>query len=94
MFTTNFIYTFQIKQPFDSFKEIKLLLLGSGESGKSTIVKQMKIIHGNGYSEQERRLYRTVVVCNTIQSLTTILKVGYVLQIYTTSTIQIVLCRV
>ena len=77
MFTTNFIYTFQIKQPFDSFKEIKLLLLGSGESGKSTIVKQMKIIHGNGYSEQERRLYRTVVVCNTIQSLTTILKVGY-----------------
>ena len=76
MFTTNFIYTFQIKQPFDSFKEIKLLLLGSGESGKSTIVKQMKIIHGNGYSEQERRLYRTVVVCNTIQSLTTILKVG------------------
>ena len=61
---------------FNSFKEIKLLLLGSGESGKSTIVKQMKIIHGNGYSEQERRLYRTVVVCNTIQSLTTILKVN------------------
>ena len=64
-----------------SFKEIKLLLLGSGESGKSTIVKQMKIIHGNGYSEQERRLYRPVVVCNTIQSLTTILKVRYMTEL-------------
>ena len=26
---------------------------GAGESGKSTLVKQMKIIHGDGYSQQE-----------------------------------------
>ncbi len=26
---------------------------GAGESGKSTVVKQMKIIHGDGYSQQE-----------------------------------------
>ena len=26
---------------------------GTGESGKSTIVKQMKIIHGDGYSKEE-----------------------------------------
>jgi GTPase SAR1 family protein len=56
-------------------REIKLLLLGAGESGKSTIVKQMKIIHDNGYSLEERELFRSVVYCNTIQSLFVILKV-------------------
>ncbi|KAJ7023913.1 putative G protein alpha subunit GNA-3 [Mycena alexandri] len=42
-------------------KECKILLLGSGESGKSTIVKQMKIIHQGGFEERERVDYRTTV---------------------------------
>lgn len=37
---------------------MKLLLLGAGESGKSTIVKQMKIIHETGYSDEEKKAYR------------------------------------
>mgnify|MGYP002718882020 CR=1 FL=1 len=36
-------------------------MTGSGESGKSTIVKQMKIIHQNGYSKEELLNFRTVV---------------------------------
>ncbi|KAG9291788.1 hypothetical protein G9A89_012073 [Geosiphon pyriformis] len=49
-------------------KECKILLLGSGESGKSTIVKQMKIIHQNGYTKEELALYRITVYKNLIDS--------------------------
>ncbi|XP_060537105.1 G protein alpha i subunit [Cylas formicarius] len=54
--------------------EVKLLLLGAGESGKSTIVKQMKIIHELGYTHEECEQYRPVVYSNTIQSLMTIIR--------------------
>ncbi|KAM8975244.1 guanine nucleotide-binding protein G(i) subunit alpha-3 isoform 1-T1 [Pelodytes ibericus] len=57
-----------------SSKEVKLLLLGAGESGKSTIVKQMKIIHEDGYSEDECRQYKVVVYSNTIQSIIAIIR--------------------
>lgn len=53
---------------------MKLLLLGAGESGKSTIVKQMKIIHETGYSDEERKAYRPVVYSNTIQSMMAIIR--------------------
>jgi hypothetical protein len=36
----------------------------------------MKIIHDNGYSLEERELFKSVVFCNTIQSLFVIHKVG------------------
>jgi guanine nucleotide-binding protein G(i) subunit alpha len=55
-------------------REVKLLLLGAGESGKSTIAKQMKIIHEAGYSKEECLQYRPVVHNNTIQSLLAIIK--------------------
>jgi len=39
---------------------------GSGESGKSTIVKQMKIIHQGGYGMDELRMYRLTIFKNLI----------------------------
>lgn len=48
--------------------EFKILLLGPGESGKSTIVKQMKIIHQNGYTRNELMKYRLTVIKNLVDS--------------------------
>jgi len=50
-------------------KEVKLLLLGSGESGKSTLFKQMKIIHHNGYTQEECLIYKDVIRSNVLQSM-------------------------
>ncbi|KAL4608106.1 guanine nucleotide-binding protein subunit alpha-11-like [Arapaima gigas] len=50
-------------------KEIKVLLLGTGESGKTTFIKQMRIIHGQGYSEEERREFARLVFQNIFTSI-------------------------
>ncbi|KII63207.1 Guanine nucleotide-binding protein alpha-16 subunit [Thelohanellus kitauei] len=46
---------------------IKILLLGTGESGKSTSLKQMKIIHKNGFSAEEKEQMRQVIMSNIAQ---------------------------
>nr|BAC20192.1 G protein alpha subunit [Helicobasidium mompa]BAC20193.1 G protein alpha subunit [Helicobasidium mompa] len=59
----------QIEEDARKFKkECKILLLGSGESGKSTIVKQMKIIHQNGYTRDELVLFKATVFKNVVDS--------------------------
>uniref|UniRef100_A0A8C7I9L8 Guanine nucleotide binding protein (G protein), alpha transducing activity polypeptide 1 n=1 Tax=Oncorhynchus kisutch TaxID=8019 RepID=A0A8C7I9L8_ONCKI len=55
-------------------RTVKLLLLGAGESGKSTIVKQMKIIHQDGYSLEESMEFVTIIYSNTLQSIMAIVK--------------------
>ncbi|GAA6007822.1 hypothetical protein JCM11491_003977 [Sporobolomyces phaffii] len=51
----------------------KLLLLGAGESGKSTVMKQMRLLYANPYSRIEREAYREVVYANTLQSMQAVL---------------------
>ncbi|CAK5108057.1 unnamed protein product [Meloidogyne enterolobii] len=60
---------------------IKLLLLGAGESGKSTILKQMRILHKDGFSRQDLELIKPVVICNTIHSMLAILRAMFHLHI-------------
>jgi hypothetical protein len=52
-----------------SLQEVKLLLLGAGESGKSTISKQMKIIHLNGFTEAELLGYKPILQSNAIETI-------------------------
>ncbi|XP_055336046.1 guanine nucleotide-binding protein G(q) subunit alpha-like [Paramacrobiotus metropolitanus] len=39
-----------------SRKELKMLLLGTGEAGKSTVLKQMQIIHGQEFADERKRI--------------------------------------
>eukprot|EP00732_Lithocolla_globosa_P003804 Lithocolla_globosa_v1_NODE_3206_length_1733_cov_574.271752.p1 type:complete len:354 gc:universal NODE_3206_length_1733_cov_574.271752:137-1198(+) len=54
--------------------EVKLLLLGAGESGKSTILKQMKLIHDGGYNKEDREGFKEIIFSNTVQSMRVIVE--------------------
>lgn len=59
-----------LQQEKDKSKsEIKLLLLGAGESGKSTVLKQLKLMHQGGFTHQERLRYTQVIWADAIQSM-------------------------
>ena len=60
---------------------IKLLLLGSEESGKSTFIKQMKIIYAGGYSTEEKQKFGVTIVHNVISAMQTLVKAMKVLDI-------------
>lgn len=48
---------------------IKLLLLGAGESGKSTLFKALITIYGSGYNDEERQGFIPTVRCNAVSSM-------------------------
>ncbi|KAJ1505195.1 guanine nucleotide-binding protein subunit alpha [Coelomomyces lativittatus] len=65
----------QLKEDKVTFnKDVKMLLLGTGESGKSTILKQMQLIHGVGYSSEDRKEFKQVIHQNLLQSLRTLVE--------------------
>ncbi|KAL8994722.1 MAG: hypothetical protein Q9169_005386 [Polycauliona sp. 2 TL-2023] len=47
-------------------RQVKILLLGAGESGKSTILKQMRIIYSEGFHLEERKEVRQVIFSNMV----------------------------
>uniref|UniRef100_A0A674N3S9 Guanine nucleotide-binding protein subunit alpha n=1 Tax=Takifugu rubripes TaxID=31033 RepID=A0A674N3S9_TAKRU len=53
----------------DARRELKLLLLGTGESGKSTFIKQMRIIHGSGYTDDDKKSFIRLVYQNIFTSM-------------------------
>ncbi|XP_068190264.1 guanine nucleotide-binding protein G(q) subunit alpha-like [Antennarius striatus] len=65
----------------DSRREYKLLLLGTGESGKSTFIKQMRIIHGRGYSDEDKRGFTRLVYQNIFTAMQAMIQAMNALQI-------------
>ncbi|KAJ8357419.1 hypothetical protein SKAU_G00202130 [Synaphobranchus kaupii] len=52
--------------------ERRVFLLGLDNSGKSTIYKQLRIIHGEGYSEEERKAFTKTVFQDIFTAMTTL----------------------
>ena len=50
-----------------------MLLLGAAEAGKSTLLKQMRIIHKADYGLEERIMFKPIVYANAIHSMSMIL---------------------
>jgi hypothetical protein len=53
-----------------------VVVVGSGESGKSTVTKQMKIIFLQGYSNEERNSYKDIIHSNVIMAMRAIVNAG------------------
>ena len=47
---------------------------GTGESGKSTFIKQMRIIHGTGYSDDDRRSFIKLVYQNIFMAMSSMIR--------------------
>ncbi|XP_066138652.1 G protein alpha q subunit [Euwallacea fornicatus] len=62
-------------------RELKLLLLGTGESGKSTFIKQMRIIHGAGYSDEDKRGFIKLVFQNIFMAMQSMIRAMDLLKI-------------
>jgi len=54
--------------------EVRLLLLGAGESGKSTFVKQMRIINDVAFTEAELDEYRKLIHVSIVRGLQVLLQ--------------------
>ncbi|XP_073942925.1 G protein alpha q subunit isoform X1 [Choristoneura fumiferana] len=69
------------KDKRDARRELKLLLLGTGESGKSTFIKQMRIIHGSGYSDDDKRGFIKLVYQNIFMAMQSMIRAMDLLKI-------------
>ena len=61
-----------------------VIIIGTGEAGKSTFIKQMRIIHGKGYTDKDRAEFGGLVYRNIITAVQILaeamekLKISYV----------------
>ena len=84
----------------NSHKTIKNMVVtdvcvtGTGESGKSTFIKQMRIIHGSGYSDDDRRSFIKLVYQNIFMAMNSMIRAMESLKIaYRDPTNEVRHCR-
>ncbi|PRD29449.1 UNVERIFIED_CONTAM: Guanine nucleotide-binding protein G [Trichonephila clavipes] len=51
-----------------------MYIIGTGESGKSTFIKQMRIIHGSGYVDEDKRNFIKLVYQNMFMAMQSMIK--------------------
>lgn len=54
--------------------DVKILTLGAGECGKSTIWRQLKLIYCGGFSEDERNNFKSVIRINVLSDIKTLIE--------------------
>jgi hypothetical protein len=62
-------------------KVVKVLLLGAGECGKSTILKQMQILHKNGWDTSEKMKFKALLLANLTDSIQSLCRACFDLEI-------------
>ena len=55
-------------------KEAKVLFLGAAESGKSTLCRQIRILHGYKFSDEEIRHFKHYIRFSCLEHLITIIE--------------------
>jgi len=53
----------------ESKKQYKILLLGAGESGKSTFIRHMRVLHGDGFKQREKEDAKDTIISNLVISV-------------------------
>ncbi|KAJ6239690.1 guanine nucleotide-binding protein g(o) subunit alpha [Anaeramoeba flamelloides] len=80
--TKNNLIDLQMDQENEKIqKTIKIITLGTGESGKSTFLKQLSILYSTGFEESSRELYATTIQNNLIHYLKILLRAAHSLGI-------------
>lgn len=52
-----------------AMRQVKVLLLGAGETGKSTFAKQMRIIYGEDYDKHDLLEFRALIYTNVFKAI-------------------------
>lgn len=72
---------FQLHTICGKLLHVATFILGTGESGKSTFIKQMRIIHGAGYSEEDKRGFIKLVYQNIFMAMQSMIRAMELLKI-------------